>query len=95
MTEAEKIKETCKLLGLSPRALANSMNVAPNTVYRWIAGTSTPKGLSAQVLAALHQSATTLAERKDGAHLAKLAGAKVSLGIGALLFYGLKDLRRS
>lgn len=93
MTDAEKIQQTCDLLGLTPNALARAMQISPNTMYRWLKGKSTPKGLSRTVLGGMYQAAIILAEREDGERLAKLAGAKVSLGVGALLFYGLKDLK--
>lgn len=100
MTEAEKIKRTCDLLGLTPRKLAKAMHITPNTMYRWIAGSHKPKGLSASVLEGLHQVATVLHQRdvddKTGMpDRAKRAGARVSLGIGAVLFYGLGSLKKA
>lgn len=84
MTSAEIIfiRET---LDLSQRALAKALGVAPYTVTRWEGGRE-PTGLSVAVLGGIHRAA--LEAQGDELRLQIIRG-KVSMGIGALLFYGL------
>ena len=66
------------------------MNVAPFTVSRWESGASSPTGLQEEVLRALYNKAVELKKANDDDG-AKIVGGLVALGIGALIFYLLKD----
>ena len=73
---------------LQPRDLAKALNVSPATVTRWESRESVPAGLQAEVLRALHSVA--LLVQNDEVKKQMIAGLIV-LGIGALIFYLLKQ----
>ena len=70
----------------SKRDLAKALNVAVFTVTRWESGGTIPSGLQEEVLRALHQTAIYVLRKKDDAMTEMISG-KISLGIGALIFY--------
>lgn len=71
-----------KKLGLSRADWARALNVNERTVMRWENDGDDPSGLAATVLRAISNA---LAEGADPAHVGRL----VSMGIGALIYYGL------
>lgn len=75
------VKRLRKRLGLSRAALARILNVAPLTVQRWDNGQE-PSGLSAAVLSAVDEAVSANAG-------ADRVAKKLSLGVGALVYYGL------
>lgn len=75
---------------LSQRDLAKALNVGPYTVARWEEGTNTPAGLPAEVLRALHNTAVHVRDEGDDARAAMIGGL-IALGIGALIFYLLRN----
>ena len=81
------VKRLRTRLGLSKAELARILNVAPLTVQRWDNGQET-RGLAASVLAAIQEAA-------DASVNAKAIGQKLSLGVGALVYYGLVGKRGS
>jgi len=74
------VRET---FGMSQRALAKAMNVAPLTVYRWESGANEPSGLQREVLQALHLVALKVAS--DPNKCAAIGG-KLAMGVGALIY---------
>ena len=89
MTPAE-IVFVRQTFGLTQRSLAKSLNVSPHTVTRWEANTSAPTGLQEEVLRALHNVALEVTANHDAARQA-LVGGLVALGVGALIFYLLRQ----
>lgn len=79
------VKRLRTRLGLSKAELARILNVAPLTVQRWDNG-QPPRGLSAVVLGAIEEAVTASTN-------AKAVGQKLSLGVGALVYYGLVSKR--
>ncbi len=75
------VKRLRKRLGLSRAELARILNVAPLTVQRWDNGQES-RGLAASVLGAIDEAVA------DGASVRRI-GQKLSLGVGALVYYGL------
>jgi transcriptional regulator with XRE-family HTH domain len=73
---------------LEQRDLAKALNVSPATVGRWESGESEPTGLQAEVLRALHNVALQV---KDNDVQKQLIAGLIVLGIGALIFYLLKN----
>lgn len=83
-TEITAVREA---LGLSVTTFAAALGVSTGTVYKWEDSKSPrPKGLSFAVLNALQAFVSTY---KDYPDRVAFAGQKLSLGLGALIFYGL------
>ena len=88
----EDIKLIRGAFKLESRDLAKALNVAPFTVTRWEKkeGGTSPTGLQAEVLQALHNVALET-QRKKNDQETKLIRGLILLGIGALIFYLLTN----
>ncbi len=86
----EEILFVRKTFNLSQHGLAKSLNVTPHTVMRWEAGTNSPTGLQEEVLRALHNVALDVTASNDAAKQAMIGGL-IALGVGALIFYLLRQ----
>jgi transcriptional regulator with XRE-family HTH domain len=80
---ALSVEKLRKKLGLSQYQLAHALNVNARTVVRWEEG-SEPKGLSASILYGIQNALEKGADPKQ-------VGQRLSLGVGALLYYGLME----
>jgi len=78
----------CNSFGMSHKDLAKSLNIPLFTVTRWINESCAPTGIHIEVLNGLHN---ILLKVKDKQKLYEI-GIKLKLGIGAVIYLGLKDL---
>lgn len=88
--EASHVVFIERVLGLGSQDLARSLGVSPITVTRWEQGSSTPTGLQAEVLQGLYNVALNIEGNKDQQRAETVRGL-VLLGIGALIFYLLRE----
>ena len=77
-------KEVRDAYGLSQKELARLLNTAKFSVARWEVGEKEPIGLAGEVLKALLAASKSMDKEKR-----LLWGARLKLGIGALIHYEL------
>ena len=74
-------------LKLSQREFSHAFNISMLTLDRWESGERDPTGLANSVFNGLVEAVKTCSPEE-----AEAMGGRVSLGIGALIFHGLKEL---
>lgn len=82
---SKEIAHVIDVFDLNPRELARVLNVAPQTITRWLSDAGcVPTGLAADVLRGLHGAA--LQVQHDEARRREISGL-LTFGVGAMIFH--------